>query len=73
MKDLAEHRKDELLEVLWHLNENHTLNLSMLRDHDPKSEYEKSLYEFRSNGTVKFDGENIVFTEKGRVTFKVEL
>lgn len=66
MKDSREHRKDELLEMLWHLNEHHNLTLSMLREHDPDKEYEKSLYEFRSNGTISFDGENIAFTEKGK-------
>ena len=66
MKDSRAHRRDELLEMLWHLNENHELTLSMLREHDPKKEYEKSLHEFSSNGTLKFDGENIVFMEKGK-------
>ena len=67
MKDTRAHRRDELLEMLWHLNEQHKLTLSMLREHDPKREYEKSLYEFASNGTLSFDGKNIAFTEKGKL------
>jgi len=66
MKDSRAHRRDELLEMLWHLGEHHTLSLSMLREHDPEREYEKSLHEFSSNGTLRFDGENIDFTDKGR-------
>ncbi len=66
MKDSKDHRRDELLEMLWHLSEHHKLTLSMLKEHDPTTEYEKSLYEFRSNGALKFDGENIVFSEKGK-------
>ncbi|MCK5506381.1 MAG: metal-dependent transcriptional regulator [Thermodesulfovibrionia bacterium] len=66
MKDSKDHRRDELLEMLWHLSEHHKLTLSMLKEHDPTKEYEKSLYEFRSNGALIFDGENIVFSEKGK-------
>ena len=66
MKDQRDLRKDELLEMLWHLSEHHKLTLSMLREHDPSREYEKSLYDFRSNGTLSFDGENISFTAEGR-------
>lgn len=65
MKDSRAHRRDELLEMLWHLNERHELTLAMLREHDPKQEYEKSLHEFSSSETLSFDGENIIFTEKG--------
>ena len=65
MKDEKEFRKDELLEILWHLTEKHELKLSVLREHDPNQEIEKSLYEFRSNGILEFDGENILLTEKG--------
>ena len=67
MKDSQDLRKDELLEMLWHLSEHHKLTLSMLREHDPSREYEKSLYDFRSNGVLSFDGENISFNEKGRI------
>jgi len=66
MKDSRDLRKDELLEMLWHLSEHHKLTLSMLREHDSSREYEKSLYDFRSNGILSFDGENITFNEKGR-------
>ena len=66
MIDARQHRKDELLEMLWHLNEHHKLTLSMLREHDSSREYEKSLYEFKSDGTLRFDGENISFTDEGR-------
>lgn len=66
MKDPKELRSDELLEILWHLNEHHKLKLSMLKEHDQNNEYEKSLHELTSNGTIKFDGKNIAFTEKGK-------
>ncbi len=66
MKDIKEFRKDELLEMLWHLSEHHELTLSILREHDPTKEYEKSLYDFKSNGAIQFDGENITLTEKGK-------
>ena len=65
MKDSKDFRKDELLEMLWHLSEHHELTLSMLREHDAAHEHEKSLYDFASNGILKFDGENIKLTEKG--------
>ena len=70
MKDSKAHRRDELLELLWHLNENHELTLSMLREHDPKGEHEKSLHEVASSGTLKLDGENIVLMEKGKAEAK---
>ncbi len=66
MKDSKDYRRDELLEMLWHLSEHHKLTLSFLREHDTTREYEKSLYEFASSGTLNFDGENIIFTEKGK-------
>lgn len=67
MKDSKDYRKDELLEMLWHLGEHHQLTLSMLREHDPTHEHEKSLYDFKSNGILTLDGENITLTEKGKV------
>ncbi|MDH4028307.1 MAG: metal-dependent transcriptional regulator [Nitrospirota bacterium] len=66
MKEPKDHRKDELLEILWHLNEHHKLTLPLLREHDPEKEHEKALYEFASNGIIKLDGETISFTQKGR-------
>ena len=66
MKKLEDFRKDELLEMLWHLSEHHELTLSILREHDKKQQYEKSLYEFASNGILDLDGETIILTEKGK-------
>ncbi len=66
MKNEKEYRKDELLEILWHLNEKHELTISILKEHDPTREFAKSLYDFASNGSLNFDGENIILTEKGK-------
>jgi DtxR family Mn-dependent transcriptional regulator len=66
MKNEKEFRKDELLEILWHLNEKHELKLSVLKKHDPDHEFERALYDFASNGILDFDGENIMLTEKGQ-------
>lgn len=65
MKQVADFRKDELLEVLWHLNENHDLTLEALKEHDPTKEFEDSLREFATNGTIKFDGKDITLTDAG--------
>ncbi|MBI5186961.1 MAG: metal-dependent transcriptional regulator [Nitrospinae bacterium] len=59
------HKKDELLETLWHLAEYHDLTLSYLKKHDPAQEHEKALYQFASNGILIFDGEKITLTPKG--------
>jgi hypothetical protein len=34
MKDSRDHRRDELLEMLWHLSEHHKLTLTMLKEHE---------------------------------------
>ncbi len=61
----TEHRRDELLEMLWRLNEFHTLELSALREHDPQGLYEGYLQEFSSNGVIRMEGEQIHLTEQG--------
>lgn len=61
-----DHRKDELLEMLWHLSEHHELTLARLKEHDPKQEYEKALHDYASNGTIRFDGTNITLTDEGK-------
>ncbi len=61
-----DHRKDELLEILWHLDECHDLTLSSLREHDPERAFETDLEEFSSNGILQFDSENIAMTDEGR-------
>ncbi|MDH4100196.1 MAG: metal-dependent transcriptional regulator [Nitrospirota bacterium] len=59
------HEKDELLELLWHLDESHTLSIEALREHDPTNIFERSLREFSTNGIVNFDGRNVALTESG--------
>lgn len=66
MKQEQDYLKDELLETLWHLTEDHDLTLSYLKKHDPAQEHEKALYQFASNGILTFDGERINLTEKGK-------
>ncbi len=70
MKLEKDYRKDELLETLWHLTENHDLTLKHLKEHDPTQEHEKSLHQFASDGVLTFDGENITLTEKGKESAK---
>lgn len=60
--------KDELLELLWHLDESHSLNLDSLREHDPTNLFERSLREFSSNGLIEFEGDKLDLTQKGRET-----
>ncbi len=64
------YHKDELLELLWHLDESHTLSLLSLREHDPTNVFENSLRDFSSDGIVKVDGGNVVLTEMGHETAK---
>ena len=59
------YQKDELLELLWHLDENHTLSLPSLREHDPTNIFEKALHEFSSNGIITLREEEIKLTEEG--------
>jgi len=65
MEHKKDHRKDELLEILWHLDESHDLTLSSLREHDAERGFEKDLNEFSSSGILEFDGENIIMTQMG--------
>ncbi|MEE8483275.1 MAG: metal-dependent transcriptional regulator [Nitrospinota bacterium] len=64
------YHKDELLELLWHLDESHTLSLSSLREHDPTNVFENSLRDFSSDGIVKVDGGEVVLTEAGHEAAK---
>jgi len=67
MKDDNERfRKDELLEMLWHLDESHDLTLESLRTHDPNGEFEKALNEFSTSGIVKLHGASIELTPEGK-------
>ena len=61
----TEHRRDELLEMLWRLNEFHTLDLPALREHDPQGLYEGYLREFSSDGIIRVEGEQIHLTTEG--------
>lgn len=61
----TEHRRDELLEMLWRLNEYHTLDLPSLREHDTNGIYETYLREFTGNGIIRMEGDRIFLTPKG--------
>ncbi|MBF0460329.1 MAG: metal-dependent transcriptional regulator [Magnetococcales bacterium] len=61
----TEHRRDELLEMLWRLNEFHTLDLPALREHDSQGLYEGYLREFSSDGIIRLEGEQIHLTTEG--------
>ena len=62
----TERRRDELLEMLWRLDEFHTLDVASLREHDPKGIYEQYLREFSSNGIIRMEGDQISLTVQGR-------
>lgn len=61
----TERRRDELLELLWRLNEFYTLDLPALRQHDTDNQYEQYLREFSQNGMIRMKGEQIELTPKG--------
>ncbi|MBF0171172.1 MAG: metal-dependent transcriptional regulator, partial [Nitrospinae bacterium] len=58
--------KDELLELLWHLDESHDLSIDSLRAHDRNGVFEAALKDFSSNGVLRFDGAAIELTREGR-------
>ncbi|MBF0610643.1 MAG: metal-dependent transcriptional regulator [Magnetococcales bacterium] len=60
-----EHRRDELLEMLWRLSERHDTTLTSLRRFDEEQRYEGYLREFAHSGYVRLEGERIYFTDKG--------
>lgn len=59
-------RQDELLELLWHLDEKHDLTIEALREHDPEGDYEEALSDFSTHGILGVEGSEIVLTERGR-------
>jgi len=64
------YRKDELLEILWHLHECHSLNLGSLREHDADNLFEGYLSKLSSSGLIKMDGDEIIFTKAGETSAK---
>lgn len=61
----TEHRRDELLEMLWRLGERHEATVNNLRRYDTEHRYENYLKEFSTNGIIRLDGERIILTPKG--------
>ncbi|MBF0158565.1 MAG: metal-dependent transcriptional regulator [Magnetococcales bacterium] len=59
-------RRDELLEVLWRLEEFYEMTTSQLQAHDPAGIYQESLQEFSTNGIIRVTGSQIQFTDHGR-------
>lgn len=62
----SERRRDELLEMLWRLDEFYTLDMSSLRVHDLDHKYEHYLAEFANNGMIRLHGDQIELTQQGR-------
>jgi len=61
-----DHKKDELLEMLWHLDENHDLTIGSLREHDPENSFEKDLVQLSSTGVLELHGDDIHLTDQGK-------
>ncbi|MBF0424769.1 MAG: metal-dependent transcriptional regulator [Magnetococcales bacterium] len=61
-----EHRRDELMEMLWRLEERHDLTLTTLRKHAPDPIYEEYLQEFSGNGLLRVEEDRIILSEYGR-------
>ncbi len=66
MKNPRDDRLDELLETLWHLDEQHRLTLDMLWEHDPDRMYEKALHKLESDKLLTLKDDKIIFTKKGK-------
>ncbi len=64
----AQRRRDELLEMLWHLGEAHELTIQELRAHEEGSGHEffAYLHEFSSTGLLQVDGDRIILEPAGR-------
>ncbi|MBF0177602.1 MAG: FeoA domain-containing protein [Magnetococcales bacterium] len=61
-----EHRRDELMEMLWRLEERHDLTLDTLREYAPDPVYGEYLQEFSGNGLLRIEGTRIVLSDHGR-------
>ncbi|MBF0135752.1 MAG: metal-dependent transcriptional regulator [Magnetococcus sp. DMHC-1] len=61
-----EHRRDELMEMLWRLEERHELTVTTLQKHAPDPIYEEYLQEFSGNGLLRIEGTRIILSEYGR-------
>jgi DtxR family Mn-dependent transcriptional regulator len=59
------YENDELLELLWHLNESHDLTIESLREHDTHKKFEVLLDQFSADDLLRVDGNKIVMTDKG--------
>ncbi len=66
MNHYKDYRRDELLEILWHLDEDHELTLTSLKQHDPDGIFTQDLATFSDNGILEVDGENITLTPTGK-------
>jgi len=59
------HRRDELVELVWHLEELHESTLDALKTHKPQEGYEEDLEGLKNEGVITIEGDKITFTEKG--------
>ncbi|MBI5179024.1 MAG: metal-dependent transcriptional regulator [Nitrospinae bacterium] len=59
-------KRDELLELLWHLDESHALTMSALKEHDGSGDFEQSLKDIAISDYVRIEGDAIALTPKGK-------
>lgn len=62
----TEQQEDELLEILWHLDEIHELTLATLRDHDPDDKFKSYLEGLVRKKAITIEGDKIRFTSDGK-------
>ena len=66
VKHIGDYKRDELLELLWHLDESHELTLASLKEHDEEGLFESCLKDISYQHIVAIDGGNIRLTQKGK-------
>lgn len=66
MKHTGDYKRDELLELLWHLDESHDLTLASLKEHDEEGLFESYLKDIAYQDLVRLEGESIALTPKGK-------
>ncbi len=65
MEHKEKYKRDELLELLWHLRETNESTLPLLKEHKPMEGYMEDVKSFQSSGIILMEGEVITLTAKG--------